>query len=169
MSYKAMFLDRDGVINIDYGYVHTIQKFEWRKGIFILCWSAQILGYKIYIITNQAGIAKGYYSLKEFLELTNWMLKEFMSKKIRIGRVYFCPYHVNAINSHYRVDSNWRKPNPGMIKQAIRENKIDKSKSIMIGDNETDKQACVSSGLKVFIDSNRKLWVVSAIIKMLRL
>ena len=97
------------------------------------------------------------------------MLKEFMSKKIRIGRVYFCPYHVNAINSHYRVDSNWRKPNPGMIKQAIRENKIDKSKSIMIGDNETDKQACVSSGLKVFIDSNRKLWVVSAIIKMLML
>src|ERR1700757_4997313 len=93
VKYKALFLDRDGVINIDLGYVHSRSNFHFREGVFGLCLAAQALDYLLVVVTNQAGIARGYSSEAEFLGLTEWMLDRFAEQRIQIARVYYCPYH----------------------------------------------------------------------------
>ena len=90
---KALFLDRDGVINVEQSYVHSREQFHFREGIFELGRAAQRLGYTLFVVTNQAGIARGYYSEAEFLELTEWMVHQFAEQRIHIARVYYCPYH----------------------------------------------------------------------------
>src|ERR1700691_1426962 len=90
---KALFLDRDGVINVEQGYVHRRETFRFREGIFELCRNAQALGYLLIVVTNQAGIARGYYTELEFHDLSEWMIKRFAEEQIQIARVYFCPYH----------------------------------------------------------------------------
>jgi D-glycero-D-manno-heptose 1,7-bisphosphate phosphatase len=96
MKNRALFLDRDGVINIDGGHVFEIEKFHFMPGIFDLCQKLQNLGYIIIVITNQAGIAKGYYSVEQFLKLNAWMENEFLKNHIMINKTYFCPYHQAA-------------------------------------------------------------------------
>lgn len=144
---KALFLDRDGVINIDHGYVHKIEDFDFIDGIFELCKKAQDNGYLICIVTNQAGIGKGYYSREQFEALTIWMESQFEKQEITISRTYFCPYHVEAKIAKFKKDSYERKPKPGMILRAIEDFNIDPSKSLLIGDNETDIQAGESAKL----------------------
>ena len=138
---KALFLDRDGVINIDHGHVFEISKFQFVDGIFELCKRAQDLGYLLIVVTNQAGIAKGFYSEEQFLELTKWMENEFAKRGINITKTFYCPYHLEAKIEKYRQDSFDRKPNPGMILRAIEEFNIDPQKSLLIGDKETDIEA----------------------------
>ena len=138
---KALFLDRDGVINVDYGHVGKIENFHFIDGIFELCQEAQSKGYLIVIVTNQAGIAKGKYTEEQFLELTKWMENEFLNYKIKIAKTYYCPYHEKAAIKQYKQDSFDRKPNPGMLLKAIKEFNIDPRKSIMIGDKESDMEA----------------------------
>jgi len=138
---KALFLDRDGVINVDYGHVGKIENFHFIDGIFELCQEAQSKGYLIVIVTNQAGIAKGKYTEEQFLELTKWMENEFLNYKIKIAKTYYCPYHEKAAIKQYKQDSFDRKPNPGMLLKAIKEFNIDPRKSIMIGDKESDIEA----------------------------
>lgn len=152
---KALFLDRDGVINQDHGHVGKIEDFHFIDGIFELCQKAQKAGYLIIVVTNQAGIAKGYYSEEEFLELTKWMENEFLKKGIKITKTYYCPYHIDAIIEKYKQDSYDRKPNPGMLLRAIKEFNIDPEESIMIGDKESDMEAAKSSNVrKCFLLSN---------------
>ena len=93
MSKRALFLDRDGVINIDYGYVHTVENFQFVDGIFELCMSAINKNYLIIVITNQAGIGRGLYSTSEFERLTEWMCNQFLLEGISISKVYHSPYH----------------------------------------------------------------------------
>ena len=93
---RALFLDRDGVINVDKKYVHRIEDFEFLDGIFELCRRAKERDFRIVVITNQAGIARGYYTVRDYEILTAWMLEEFARKKIHIDRVYYCPYHPTA-------------------------------------------------------------------------
>ena len=152
MKNKALFLDRDGVINVDYGHVFEIEKFHFIDGIFELCKKAQELGYLLIVVTNQAGIAKGFYKEEQFLELTKWMDGEFKKRGIEILKVFYCPYHKDAKIEKYRQDSYDRKPNPGMLLKAIEEFKINPQKSIMIGDKESDMIAAKESkiGLKFF-------------------
>ncbi len=138
---KALFLDRDGVINIDHGHVFEISKFQFVEGIFELCKRAQDLGYLLIVVTNQAGIAKGFYSEEQFLELTKWMKNEFAKRQIKITKVFYCPYHLESKIEKYRQDSFDRKPNPGMILKAIEEFNIDPQESLIIGDKETDIEA----------------------------
>ncbi len=151
MKNKALFLDRDGVINIDKGYVHRIEDFEFTEGIFEVLRYFQNKGYLLIIVTNQAGIGRGYYTVKDFCLLNNWMLQQFKDQGITIAKVYFSPYHpVHGIGK-YKRDSFFRKPNPGMILKAQEEFNIDLSKSFLIGDKETDIKAGENAGIKMNI------------------
>jgi len=115
---KALILDRDGVVNLDKDYVYRIEDFEFIDGIFNLCRDAAAQGYLIFIITNQSGIGRGYYTEADFHALTDWMKARFHEEGVTITQVYFCPYHpVHGIGK-YKQDSNDRKPNPGMILRA---------------------------------------------------
>lgn len=153
---KALFLDRDGVINIDHGHVFEKENFHFIEGIFDLCKRAQECGYLIIVVTNQAGIAKGLYSETQFLELTKWMEKEFAKHDIKISKTFYCPYHVEAKIEKYRQDSEDRKPNPGMLLKAIEEFNLDTEKSIMIGDKESDIEAAkrANIGLRLLFDGD---------------
>ncbi len=144
---KALFLDRDGVINIDHDYVHKIENFDFVSGIFDLGKKAIDLGYLLIVITNQAGIGKGYYSEEQFLELTKWMENQFIKHQIKITKTFYCPYHIDAKIEKYRQNSFDRKPNPGMLLKAIEEFNIDPKNSIMIGDKETDMMAAEKAGI----------------------
>ena len=109
-----LFLDRDGVINIEGSYVHTRDAFRFQDGIFDLCRAAQAWEYLL-VVTNQAGIARGYYTEGEYLELTDWVVANFLEQQIQIARVYHCPYHPIHGIGEYPRDLFDRKPNPGML------------------------------------------------------
>lgn len=148
---KALFLDRDGVINYDYGHVGKIDDFKFIDGIFKICKYAQDNGFILIIITNQAGIAKGFYTENDFKKLTIWMENEFLKNDVKISKVYYCPFHKDSIFSEYKKDSFDRKPNPGMILNAINEFNINPSKSIFIGDRDTDEEASKRANVSRFI------------------
>ena len=139
---KALFLDRDGVINVDTNYVHRIEDFVFTDQIFELCREYLKKGFIIIVITNQAGIARKYYSEEDFNILTDWMILEFEKRDIKIEHVYFCPHHPLITG-----DCNCRKPNPGMILEAAAEYDIDLSSSVLIGDKETDLEAGRRAGV----------------------
>jgi D-glycero-D-manno-heptose 1,7-bisphosphate phosphatase len=139
---KALFLDRDGVINIDKVHLSRIEDFEFSPGIFDLCRKYSDNGFKIFVITNQAGIAKGLYSTEDFLRLTEWMTGEFKKNGITITKVYFCPHHPDITGS-----CDCRKPKPGMILKAKEEFDLDLSESVLIGDMESDLQAGRNAGI----------------------
>lgn len=147
-KHQALFLDRDGVINIDHGYVHTEDNFEFVDGIFELCKTATDLGYLIFVITNQAGIGRGYYTEDQFDDISSWMRGVFKSRGIEINKVYYCPYHPEHGVGEYKKHSECRKPEPGMILQAKQEFNIDLENSILVGDNESDIQAGINAGIR---------------------
>ena len=144
---RALFLDRDGVINVDHGYVHVVEDFQFIDGIFDLCSLATAKGYLIIVITNQAGIGRGYYSEEEFQYLNDWMCEQFKENKTEITKVYYSPYHPIHGVGEYKKDDFSRKPNPGMLLQAKIELDIDLSKSIFIGDKLTDMDAGIAAGI----------------------
>ncbi len=143
----ALFLDRDGVINIDHGYVYKKENFEFIEGIFELCRTAKRLGYLIFVITNQAGIGRGYYTEQDFLNLTDWMCGVFNENGVFIDKVYFCPSHPEHGLGRYKIDSPYRKPGPGMFLQAAEEFGIDLIRTVLVGDKETDMQAGIAAGV----------------------
>lgn len=143
----ALFLDRDGVINIDHAYVCKPEDFEFVDGIFELCRAARRLGYMIFVVTNQAGIGRGYYTEQDFLKLTEWMSGVFNAQGVIIDKVYFCPSHPEHGVGKYKVNSPFRKPGPGMILQAAEEFEVDLARSVVVGDKETDIQAGVAAGV----------------------
>ena len=153
MSRKALFLDRDGVINVNYGYVYKIKDFDFVNGIFDLTRAALAKNYIICVVTNQAGIGRGYYSEKDFHSLTDWMCARFRSEGVLISKVYYSPYHPTHGVGKYKKNHSSRKPQPGMLLQAINEFNIDAVRSILIGDQVTDIQAAVAAdvGTKIYL------------------
>ena len=147
MKNKALFLDRDGVINVEKNYVYRVEDFEFIDGIFDVLRSFQERGYLLIIITNQAGIGRGYYTEEDFHRLNTWMLDVFKDKGITITKVYYCPFHKEYGMGEYKRDSYDRKPNPGMILKAEKDFNIDLSKSILIGDKESDIEAGINAGI----------------------
>jgi D-glycero-D-manno-heptose 1,7-bisphosphate phosphatase len=143
----ALFLDRDGVINVDHAYVCTQDRFELIDGIFELCRYAKKLDYLIVVITNQAGIGRGYYTEQQFLEFTEWMCRVFEDQEAAIDKVYFCPFHPEFGIGQYKKDSPFRKPGPGMILQAVQEFGVDLKSSVLVGDKVSDIQAGVAAGV----------------------
>jgi len=148
LKQPALFLDRDGVINIDHAYVCKQENFEFIDGIFNLCKKAKALGYLICVITNQAGIGRGYYTEQDFFLLTDWMCNVFRLEGVFIDKVYFCPTHPEDGIGEYKVDSPFRKPGAGMILQAVDELGIDLADSILVGDKETDIRAGIAAGIR---------------------
>lgn len=139
---KALFLDRDGVVNVEKDYLYKIEDFEFIDGIFELCKYYQNLGFIIVIVTNQSGIARGHYTEEDFQILTSWMLDEFHTLGINITKVYYCPHHPEISG-----ECDCRKPNPGMLLQAAKEFNIDLKSSIIVGDKERDIIAGINAGL----------------------
>ena len=151
MSYnnKALFLDRDGVINIDYSHVHDKKDFVFIDGIFDLCKLMQTNGYLIIVITNQAGIGKAFYTEEKFLNLNKWMINKFKENDITISKTYYCPHKPEE-------KCSCRKPNPSMILSALKEYHINPKSSVLIGDKESDIKAGIAAGINknIFFDQN---------------
>lgn len=144
---RALFLDRDGVINHDVGYTSTIEGFTFIDGIFELCRTARSYGYQLVVVTNQAGIGRGYYSERDFQVLTDWMRERFREQNAPLLDVFHCPYHPVHGIGQYKCDSYDRKPNSGMFERAERVYAIDLVQSIMVGDKDSDMQAACNAGL----------------------
>ena len=157
-SHPALFLDRDGVINIDHGYVHLRENFDFMPGIFELASTAKAHGYLCIVVTNQAGIGRGLYSLGAFKILSSWMCEKFQENGAEIDAIYYSPFHPTKGKGAYLMKENTRKPGSGMFFEAIEELNIDVSKSIMVGDKASDMQASVNAniGQNYLMHSNSK-------------
>ena len=144
---RAIFLDRDGVINVDNSYVSVVDDFEFIDGVIE---SMQILkekGYLIVVITNQSGIARGYFTEEQFHTLTEWMDWSLADRGVDLDGIYYCPHHSEHGIGKYKVDCECRKPKAGMINDAIEELNIDISNSILVGDKISDIQAGIAAGI----------------------
>ena len=144
---KALFLDRDGVINVNHGYVHTPANTDWVPGIFQLVADAQARGHACIVVTNQAGIGRGLYDEAGFLAYTAWMHAQFAARGTPLLATYWCPHHPEAGIGDYRVDCDCRKPRPGMLLEAIARFDIDPARSLMIGDKQGDLDAAAAAGV----------------------
>lgn len=147
----ALFLDRDGVINIDHGYTHRREDFVFVPGIFDLARRAAECGHAIVVVTNQAGIARGLYGEQTFSELTQWMVEEFADHRAPVERVYYCPHHVEARLKAYRLACHCRKPEPGMLLAACQDLRLDAAGSKLVGDKLGDLQAGTAAGIGTLV------------------
>ena len=142
----ALFLDRDGVINVDSGYPYRAEDIVFIDGILDFCRRAQAIDLSLIIATNQAGIGRGFYTADQFWSLMDWMKRRFAEEGVNFTDVYQCPYHPMGIGE-YRRASEDRKPAPGMLLRAIRDHRLDGARSYLIGDRESDMAAGVAAGL----------------------
>lgn len=140
-KHRALFLDRDGVINEDYGYVHKKEDFIFVGGVFQLVSTAKEKGYLVIIVTNQAGIGRGYYSEGDFVHLMDWVKQRFAEKGGTIDAVFHCPFHPIHGVGKYKQKSFFRKPEPGMLLQAAQDYGLHLPSSVLVGDSLTDIQA----------------------------
>lgn len=139
---KAIFLDRDGTINVEKHYLYKIEDFEFLPGVVDALKILQEAGYLLIIITNQSGIGRGYYTEEDFQKLNDWMISTLKQQGVMIADVYFCPHLPDAQVAEYRKECNCRKPKLGMYKQAILDYNIQMSQSYAIGDKIRDCAVC---------------------------
>ena len=144
---RALFLDKDGVINVDHGYVSTPERTDFIGGIFELCRAATKHGYLNVVVTNQAGIARGYYTEEAFLDYMDWVRSEFRKHDAQIDAVYYCPHHPTHGLGEYRRVCDCRKPKPGMILAAQHDLGLNLIDSMLVGDSASDTAAGVSAGV----------------------
>lgn len=139
---KALFLDRDGIINIDKGYIHKPEDVEFCKGIFQFMKTASALGFMLFVITNQAGVARGMYEEADVTRLHEWMDAQIKKHGINIKKYYHCPHHPEFTGA-----CSCRKPETGMVEQAASEYGIDLSSSVIIGDKKSDVRTGKNAGM----------------------
>lgn len=162
---KALFLDRDGVVNVEKNYLHKIDDFELMDGIVEVCRAYAEKGYVILIVTNQSGISRGYYSEEDFALLSHWMVDHFKSLGISIEKIYHCPHHESIDGA-----CECRKPEPGMFLRAQKEYGLDMASSVMIGDNERDIEAArrAGVGLNILLSDHTDISKADRIVYSLR-
>lgn len=144
---RALFLDRDGVVNVDHAYVHRPEDTDWIPGIFTLVQDATAAGYLPIVVTNQAGIARGLYDEDAFRRYTAWMHAEFANRGAPLLATYHCPHHPTAGLGALRVACACRKPEPGMLLRAIGDWGIAPGASILLGDKQSDLAAAAAAGI----------------------
>jgi D-glycero-D-manno-heptose 1,7-bisphosphate phosphatase len=147
----ALFLDRDGVLNVDKGYVHRAEDFEWMPGAIEAIRLARKAGMLTIVVTNQAGVAHGYYGEDAIERLHRWINAELRKNDAWIDAFYYCPYHVDAVVTRYRRDHVDRKPGPGMLNRAFADFDIDKARSFLVGDKDSDVEAAAAAGVRGFL------------------
>jgi D-glycero-D-manno-heptose 1,7-bisphosphate phosphatase len=154
----AAFLDRDGTINIDRGYIYQRKDFEWTKDAQEAIKYLYEKDFYIFIVTNQSGISRGYYSEKDVVYLHKYINDELRLHGAKIHEFFYSPYHPDGLSSKYDHLKKLRKPNTGMLELANSKWPIDKQKSFMIGDKQSDIKCGESYGIKSFLyDGNRSL------------
>lgn len=158
MKRPAVFFDRDGVINHDHGYAFRPSDIEWMDGAAEAIRYFNHEGRKVMIITNQSGIARGYYTEADVLQLHEWMNQELATKGAHIDGFYYCPHHPEGNVAKFCVSCDCRKPEPGMILKAIAEWDIDAQASFMVGDRESDITAASAAGLSGYLFAGGNLY-----------
>jgi D-glycero-D-manno-heptose 1,7-bisphosphate phosphatase len=144
----ALFLDRDGVLNVDHGWVGTRDRFEWMPGAIEAVRRAVSRGWHVFVVTNQSGVARGFYDEAAVRALMGWMIGELRAAGGTLDDWRYCPFHPQAALAAYRRDSDWRKPAPGMLLDLIRAWELDPSRAVMIGDNDSDMRAAEAAGVR---------------------
>lgn len=148
---KAVFLDRDGTINVDKHYLYRIEDFEFLHGVIEGLKLLQDAGYLLIIVTNQSGIGRGYYTEKEYQRLMTWLINELWKKGVKISASYFCPHLPNAQDKRYKINCDCRKPQLGLFQRAIVEHNVDLSHSWAIGDRLRDCIICEKTACHGFL------------------
>ena len=144
---RALFLDRDGVVNVDHGYVGSREQFEWIPGALDTIRRATTSGWHVFVVTNQSGVGRGLYDQAAVVALLDWMGDEVRRHGGTIDDARFCPFHPDATVPAFRASSDWRKPAPGMLLDLIRAWELDPARCVMIGDQATDLQAAAAAGI----------------------
>lgn len=147
----AIFLDRDGTLNVDTGYTHRPADLQLIDGVIPGLQKLQQLGYPLFILTNQSGVARGYFSEAQLQEFHAALVERLLQDGIQIAGIYYCPFHPTADNTVYRRDSPLRKPQPGMFLQAAAEHGLDLAASIAIGDKKSDVLAAQAAGCRTVL------------------
>jgi D-glycero-D-manno-heptose 1,7-bisphosphate phosphatase len=148
MKERALFLDRDGVVNEEVGYLHRNDEVRFVDGIFSLCRTAVGLGYRLIVVTNQAGIARGYYTEADFEKLMEFMREELRAEGVELDAVYYCPFHPEHGVGKYKREHDDRKPGTGMLRRGAREFGVELSDSVLVGDRCSDVGAANAAGLR---------------------
>ncbi|MEZ5937840.1 MAG: HAD family hydrolase [Hyphomonadaceae bacterium] len=146
----ALFLDRDGVLNVDHGYVSRWEDFEWIEGAINTVAAFNRRDWWVFVVTNQSGIARGYYTEADMETLHARMQDEMTRQGARIDRIYHCPFHEDGAIARYRADSYDRKPKPGMLIRAMTDFNVVRERSMMIGDKQADMEAAQAAGVAGF-------------------
>lgn len=153
----AVFFDRDGVLNVDQGYIGSVARFVWNEGAREAVAHVNCRGYLAIVVTNQSGIARGYYSEADLDRLHTWMRSKLAKHGAHFDAIYVCPHHPNATVAHYRQRCQCRKPAPGMILRAVHELDIDVQASLLIGDKPSDCAAATAAGVRSVLYSGGNL------------
>lgn len=143
----AIFLDRDGTINIDHGYVSESDNFEFIDGVIEAMAELKKMGFALVLVTNQSGIARGMFTEDQFMHLTEWMDWSLADRDVDLDGIYFCPHHPEAVVEELRQNCDCRKPQPGMLLSAQQELHIDMAASYMVGDKIEDMMAGAAAGV----------------------
>lgn len=148
MSLKAVFLDRDGTLNVDVAYLYEIEKFQWIPGAKEALKLLVDKGYTLFVVTNQSGVARGYFPEERVHELHGFIQRELDEVGVKIEKFYYCPHLPDGPIPKYAIECDCRKPKPGMILQACQEYDIDKEKSFLVGDGKRDVEAAEAAGIR---------------------
>ena len=143
----ALFLDRDGTINIDHGYVGTRERFEWMPGALDAIRLATEAGWHVFVVTNQSGVARGFFDEAAVDALHAWMVDEVRLAGGNVDDIRVCPFHEQATIPRYRRASDWRKPAPGMILDLIQRWSLDPARCMLVGDQPSDMGAAQGAGI----------------------
>lgn len=157
MQNKAVIFDRDGTLNIDVNYLHKVEDFSWVSGaVEALVWLSK-KNYELYVVTNQSGIARGYFTINDMQKVHDYMNAELEKVGVKIKKFYFCPHLKEGKIKEFAIDCDCRKPKAGMLLQCLNENNLSPDNCVVIGDSERDLESAKNANIKGFLYSGGSL------------